>query len=118
MKTVREKLLHECRILLNQFQACNVNLFAEENDNIILESSSVADALALLTSSDDQISHLKTEVLSTVFHQFVVCNLSNLTGLLNINTGFSHFFPSVWRLVLPHRRWTIKSQKWQLSQHV
>lgn len=61
MKTVREKLLHECRILLNRFQACNVNLYAEEEDNIILDSSSVADALALLTSSDDQISLLTTE---------------------------------------------------------
>lgn len=61
MKTVREKLLHECRILLNRFQACNANLYAEEGDNVILDSSSVADALALLTSSDDQISLLITE---------------------------------------------------------
>ncbi|ESR63633.1 hypothetical protein CICLE_v10007589mg [Citrus x clementina] len=61
MKTVREKLLHECRILLNRFQACNANLYAEEEDNVILESSSAADALALLTSSDDQISLLITE---------------------------------------------------------
>lgn len=92
MKTVREKLLHECRILLNRFQACNANLYAEEGDNVILDSSSVADALALLTSSDDQISLLITEVLSTIFHRFTVCNLLNLFGFLNINTRLSPFF--------------------------
>ncbi|KAH8482768.1 hypothetical protein H0E87_030015 [Populus deltoides] len=61
-KIARKKLLHDCRILCDQLQECNVNLLSEE-DNFVVDFS-LADALDLLTTSDDQIGHLLTEVLS------------------------------------------------------
>ncbi|KAJ6957144.1 hypothetical protein D5086_031532 [Populus alba] len=58
-KIARKKLLHDCRILCDQLQECNVNLLSED-DNFVVDFS-LADALDLLTTSDDQIGHLLTE---------------------------------------------------------
>ncbi|KAK4853779.1 hypothetical protein QYF36_014459 [Acer negundo] len=60
-KTARRKLLHECRILHSRFQECNINLLTEDKDDFILESSSLADALDLLTTSDDGIARILAE---------------------------------------------------------
>ncbi|XP_044471595.1 PX domain-containing protein EREL1-like isoform X3 [Mangifera indica] len=61
VKTARKKLLQRCRILHSRFQECNTNLLSEIKDNFILESSLLADALELLTTSDDQIALLHAE---------------------------------------------------------
>ncbi|KAG6740323.1 hypothetical protein POTOM_055769 [Populus tomentosa] len=58
-KIARKKLLHDCRILCDQLQECNVNSLSED-DNFVVDFS-LADALDLLTTSDDQIGHLLTE---------------------------------------------------------
>lgn len=63
VKTARKKLLQRCRILHSRFQECNTNLLSEIKDNFILESSLLADALELLTTSDDQIALLHAEVI-------------------------------------------------------
>lgn len=73
-KNARKKLLHDCRILCNRLQECNLNLSSEDDDNFIVNSS-LSDALDLLTTSDDQIGLL----LAEVFFIFLVCFL-----LLNI----------------------------------
>ncbi|XP_011039662.1 PREDICTED: cingulin-like protein 1 isoform X2 [Populus euphratica] len=57
-KITRKKLLHDCRILYDQLQECNGNLSSEDN---FIVNSSLGDALDLLTTSDDQISHLLAE---------------------------------------------------------
>ena len=64
-KIARKKLLHDCRILCDRLQECNVNLLSEDDDFVM--DFSLADALDLLTTSDDQIVHLLTEVLSTFY---------------------------------------------------
>ncbi|KAL5786040.1 hypothetical protein ACOSQ2_008432 [Xanthoceras sorbifolium] len=61
VKTARRKLLHACMILHSRFQECNINLLTEDKDDFILESSSLTDALDLLTTCDDQIAHLLAE---------------------------------------------------------
>ncbi|XP_031279628.1 PX domain-containing protein EREL1 isoform X1 [Pistacia vera] len=66
VKTARKKLLHKCRILHSRFQECNTNLLTENQDNFILESPSLADALELLTTSDDQIALLHAEAQQLV----------------------------------------------------
>ncbi|KAJ6434919.1 hypothetical protein OIU84_000210 [Salix udensis] len=58
-KIARKKLLHDCRILCDRLQECNVNLLSEDDDFVM--DFSLADALDLLTTSDDQIVHLLTE---------------------------------------------------------
>ncbi|KAL9363450.1 hypothetical protein Peur_046235 [Populus x canadensis] len=57
-KITRKKLLNDCRILYGQLQECNGNLSSEDN---FIVNSSLGDALDLLTTSDDQISHLLAE---------------------------------------------------------
>ncbi|KAL9400360.1 hypothetical protein Peur_009321 [Populus x canadensis] len=57
-KITRKKLLNDCRILYDQLQECNGNLSSEDN---FIVNSSLGDALDLLTTSDDQISHLLAE---------------------------------------------------------
>ncbi|XP_034916439.1 PX domain-containing protein EREL1 isoform X1 [Populus alba] len=57
-KITRKKLLHDCRILYDQLQECNGSLSGEDN---FIVNSSLGDALDLLTTSDDQISHLLAE---------------------------------------------------------
>ncbi|KAJ0031617.1 hypothetical protein Pint_12425 [Pistacia integerrima] len=65
VKTARKKLLHKCRILHSRFQECNTDL-TENQDNFILESPSLADALELLNTSDDQIALLHAEAQQLV----------------------------------------------------
>ncbi|PNT33559.2 hypothetical protein POPTR_006G256000v4 [Populus trichocarpa] len=57
-KITRKKLLNDCSILYDQLQECNGNLSSEDN---FIVNSSLGDALDLLTTSDDQISHLLAE---------------------------------------------------------
>lgn len=57
----RKKLLHECKILHKQLQECNTNFPAEGEDKFIL-GSSLQEASDLLTTSDNRISHLLSEV--------------------------------------------------------
>ncbi|KAL4650859.1 hypothetical protein ACB092_01G117800 [Castanea dentata] len=60
-KASREKLLHECHILHNQLQECNTNLLADDEDNFVADSSSLADALDLLATCDDRAGLLLSE---------------------------------------------------------
>lgn len=60
-KNSREKLLHECSILRNQLQECNINFLTDEGDNFVADSSSLSDALDLLATSDDRIGLLLAE---------------------------------------------------------
>lgn len=61
-KASREKLLHECHILHNRLQESNTNLLADNEDNFVADSSSLADALDLLATCDDRIGLLLSEV--------------------------------------------------------
>ncbi|KAK4600753.1 hypothetical protein RGQ29_010394 [Quercus rubra] len=63
-KASREKLLHECHILHNRLQECNTNLLADNEDNFVADSSSLADALDLLATSDDRIGLLLSECVT------------------------------------------------------
>lgn len=62
VRTAREKLLNECRLLHNRLLECNVNLSSDDDESLIKDSSLVEDALDLLTKSDDKISFLLSEV--------------------------------------------------------
>lgn len=57
----KEKLLHECQILQNRLRECSVNFLIEEEDKLILDSSSSSDAIDLLTTSDNRIGLLLAE---------------------------------------------------------
>jgi hypothetical protein len=59
----QKKLLHECKILRDRLQECGVNLFSEDEDKLIIENSSVDDALDLLATSDNRIGLLLAEVV-------------------------------------------------------
>ncbi|GAV60521.1 PX domain-containing protein [Cephalotus follicularis] len=59
--SARKKLLHGCRILHNMLQECNINVSAEDENSLMLGSSSLADTLSILTTSDDQIGLLLAE---------------------------------------------------------
>lgn len=61
-ETAREKLLRECKILHIRLQECNHGFPTEDEEESIFNSSSLADALDLLTTSDEQISLLIAEV--------------------------------------------------------
>lgn len=60
-KVARRKLLHECEILHNRLQECNMNLLNEAEDKLVMDSSSVQDALDLLAISDNRIELLLAE---------------------------------------------------------
>ncbi|XP_041016690.1 PX domain-containing protein EREL1 [Juglans microcarpa x Juglans regia] len=60
-KTARENLLHECDGLISRLQVCSINLIKEDEHDFVVDSSSLADALHLLTTSDDQIGPLLAE---------------------------------------------------------
>ncbi|OVA13728.1 Phox homologous domain [Macleaya cordata] len=60
-KNARAKLLHECGVLRDRLQECSVNLFAEDEDKLTVDSSSLSDALDLLTTSDNRIGFLLAE---------------------------------------------------------
>ncbi|KAM7277464.1 hypothetical protein ACFE04_019330 [Oxalis oulophora] len=72
-RTARRKLIHECRIL-RRLQECNINVSTEDQCNLITDSSSLEDALGLLTTSDDQISL----ILSTA-HQLAEVGEASMT---------------------------------------
>lgn len=63
--TANAKLLHECEILRNRLQECSVNFLIEEEDKLIVDTSSPSDAIDLLTTSDNRIGLLLAEVLFT-----------------------------------------------------
>lgn len=71
-ETARKKLLHECKILHKQLQECNTNFPAEGEDEFIL-GSSLQEASDLLTTSDNRISQLLSEV------HFISSSLSPVT---------------------------------------
>lgn len=56
------KLLHECEILRNRLEECSVNFLTEEEDKLIVDTSSTSDAIDLLTTSDNRIGLLLAEV--------------------------------------------------------
>lgn len=59
------KLLHECGILHDRLQECSVNFLSEEEDRLIVDTSSPSDALDILTTSDNRIGLLLAEVSTT-----------------------------------------------------
>ncbi|XP_021665563.2 PX domain-containing protein EREL1 isoform X2 [Hevea brasiliensis] len=59
-KDARKKLVRYCWTLCNQLKECNLYLSSKEDDKFIVESS-VAVALDLLSTSDDQIGRLVAE---------------------------------------------------------
>ncbi|OMP01401.1 hypothetical protein COLO4_11913 [Corchorus olitorius] len=64
------KLLRECNLLRDRLQECSVNFLSEEEDKLIVDTSSPSDALDLLTTSDNRIGLLLAEnqtVFSTDF---------------------------------------------------
>lgn len=73
------KLLHECGILRNRLQECSVNFLIEEEDKLIVDTSSPSDAIDLLTTSDNRIGLLLAEVSFTLL---VLLCLSSGTCIL------------------------------------
>lgn len=65
--TANAKLLHECEILRNRLQECGVNFLVEEEDKLIVDTSSSSDAIDLLTTSDNRIGLLLAEVTSASY---------------------------------------------------
>ncbi|XP_047167873.1 PX domain-containing protein EREL1 isoform X1 [Vigna umbellata] len=61
-EAARRKLLEKCRFLFNQLQECNVSLPYECEDRRVMNSSSLSDAFNQLTTSDDQMDILLSEV--------------------------------------------------------
>ncbi|XP_011007709.1 PREDICTED: uncharacterized protein LOC105113290 isoform X1 [Populus euphratica] len=55
------KLLHECEILHNRLEECSVNFLIEEEDKLIVDTSSPSDAIDLLATSDNRIGLLLAE---------------------------------------------------------
>ncbi|KAF7098655.1 hypothetical protein CFC21_100379 [Triticum aestivum] len=55
VKSSREKMLHECRLLRERLQECSAKFLAEEQDNLPVDPSSLPDALDLLATSDNRI---------------------------------------------------------------
>ncbi|KAK4349191.1 hypothetical protein RND71_031946 [Anisodus tanguticus] len=54
------KLLHECQVLRQRFEECNINLV--NKDDLVMDHPSCSDALNLLTTYDNQINLLLAEV--------------------------------------------------------
>ncbi|KAJ7958789.1 Phox (PX) domain protein [Quillaja saponaria] len=63
-KNAPRKLLEKCRLICHQLQECNIDVLAEDKD--IPNTSSLADALDQLTTSDDRIGLLLSEVADLV----------------------------------------------------
>lgn len=64
-KNANVKLLHECEILCSRLQECSINFLVEEEDKLIVDTSSPSDAIDLLTTSDNRIGLLLAEVSFT-----------------------------------------------------
>lgn len=60
-QTARQKLLNECNVLRSQLRDCNINLTTDGEHDLVVASSSIADALDLLTTSDERIGFLLAE---------------------------------------------------------
>lgn len=56
------KLLHECQVLRQRFEECNINFVNENKDDLVMDHVSCSDALDLLTTYDNQINFLLAEV--------------------------------------------------------
>ncbi|KAK7352694.1 hypothetical protein VNO80_18122 [Phaseolus coccineus] len=61
-EAARRKLLEKCRFLFNQLQESNVSLPYECEDRTVMNSSSLSDAFNKLTTSDNQMDILLSEV--------------------------------------------------------
>ncbi|CAM8961558.1 unnamed protein product [Rhodiola kirilowii] len=59
--TARRRFLDECKALQKQLQECNSYFLAEQDDKLVMSSSSVTDALDLLIASDNQTELLIEE---------------------------------------------------------
>lgn len=56
-----EKLLHECAILQKRLQECSINFSVEEEDKLLVDAPSPADAIDLLNTSNNRIGLLLAE---------------------------------------------------------
>ncbi|GAV75448.1 hypothetical protein CFOL_v3_18927 [Cephalotus follicularis] len=79
------KLLHECEILSNRLQECSVNFLVEEEDKLIVDTSSPSDAIDLLTTSDNRIGLLLAE--AHLLAQDIENSMGRLDGTLNIDSN-------------------------------
>lgn len=84
----RRKLLNKCKQLQDQLHEWGVNKFLQD-DNCTVDSSSLGDALDLLTTSDDTISALGPQVLICFwfFFLFIVNIYGFLYKLVPVHTG-------------------------------
>ncbi|XP_022724099.1 PX domain-containing protein EREX-like isoform X2 [Durio zibethinus] len=71
------KLLHECNLLRDRLQECSVNFLSEEEDKLIVDTSSPSDALDLLMTSDNRIGLLLAEA------QLLAQDVENSVGRLD-----------------------------------
>ncbi|XP_057504654.1 PX domain-containing protein EREX-like isoform X2 [Actinidia eriantha] len=76
------KLLHECEILRNRLEECSVNFLTEEEDKLIVDTSSTSDTIDLLTMSDNRIGLLLAEaqLLSQDIENAVTAATNNDNG--------------------------------------
>lgn len=58
------KLLHEFEILRSRLEECSVNFLVEEEDKLIMNTSSPSEGIDILTTSDNRIGLLLAEVCS------------------------------------------------------
>ncbi|XP_047342047.1 PX domain-containing protein EREX-like [Impatiens glandulifera] len=59
--TANANLLRECEILRSRLEECSVNFLIEEEDKLIMETSSPSDAVDLLTMAENRIGLLLAE---------------------------------------------------------
>ncbi|CAK9164893.1 unnamed protein product [Ilex paraguariensis] len=55
------KLLHECEILRSRLEECSINFLIEEEDKLVMDTSSTSDAIDVLTTADNRIGLLVAE---------------------------------------------------------
>ncbi|KAF2301386.1 hypothetical protein GH714_023539 [Hevea brasiliensis] len=77
------KLLHECEILRSRLEECSVNFLVEEEDKLIVDTSSPSDAMDLLTTSDNRIGLLLAE--AQLLAQDVENSVARLDETCNTN---------------------------------
>ncbi|XP_062163862.1 PX domain-containing protein EREL1 isoform X2 [Alnus glutinosa] len=81
-KTARKKLLDECNILRNRLQEYHINLTTGDEHDLVVDSSSLANALDLLTTSDDHIGLLLAEAqLLTGKNETTVSGVDEIHGI-------------------------------------
>jgi len=79
-EAARRKLLEKCRFLFNQLQECNVGLPYECEDRTVINSSSLSDAFNQLTTSDDQVDILLSEVSHISVYVLATTHLETLVS--------------------------------------